>query len=263
MSWRRARRRSVGGLFLLVSCAHGHPLPEALRPASPGELFARVKQAAVPVQGYVTDVRLAYSGKQGGARVLASLAVQRPGRLRYEVRSPFGSTLQVLACNGREVQLLDAQNQRFYYGPSRPDNLDRLFDLVPLHFGADAWVALFFGELAIPDAAELAYDEELGRFVVSWPLSEGHMRAEVDPATARLVSARVLVGERVEAAIDIVERDRQGLPKRLRIAAPGAAITIDATLVDLETDPSTLNDATFALDPPVGFLVERLRGSEP
>lgn len=234
---------------LAAACAGRVPLPEHLRVASAAELRARMEAARSPLGSYSAEARLTYFGKEGRAKGSATLAVQRPASLRYELHGPHGGVIEAFATNGVELQLLDLRNERFVYGPATRANLDRLLSFAPLGLEAESWVALLFGDVLPPAEAELGYDEREGRFVLRWRAADLDHELHVDPASARATRAVVRRGGTSISDVTVEDRDEHGLPTSLRLRAPQAEVDLEVRLRDVTPDPE-LDASVFVLEPP-------------
>jgi hypothetical protein len=236
-----------------ATCAGRIPLPKQYAVANLDELVARMRAAAVSETVYTAEVRLTYFGPKGRVKATASLAVKRPASLRYEVQGPHGGVLAAFATNGRELQLADLGSQRFFHGPATAHNIDELLGIARLGFAPEAWVALLFGEISLPEDAELSYDDREGVFVVRWP----DHRVTVDPESARVVQASVSRGEEQISLIEVRARDPRGLATELRLRVFSEETDVAIRLRDVVYG-ADLDDSVFVLDPPRNFTPEYL-----
>ncbi|MEO1170795.1 MAG: hypothetical protein AAFX94_01925, partial [Myxococcota bacterium] len=121
-------------LVLLAGCAStGAQLPTVVDTES---LQARMLSAQSQLKSYVGEARLTYFGPDGRVKGTATLAVEKPASLRYEIQGPHGGVIEAFATNGVELQLLDFKTNRFIYGPANPSTIDQLLSFAPL--GMDA-----------------------------------------------------------------------------------------------------------------------------
>ncbi len=236
-----------------ASCAGRIPLPKSYEVTGLAQLLERMRAASVPESSYTAEVRLTYFGPRGRVKGTASLAVVRPASLRYEVQGPHGGVLAAFATNGRELQLADLKASRFFYGPATAQNIDDLLGIARLGFGPEAWVALLFGEIALPADAELTYDDREGLFRVRWPDHE----VMVDPASARVVRASVNRDRAPVSEIRVEERDSVGLATELRVRVFAEQTDVVIRLRDIAYG-AELGDEVFHLDPPRNATPEYL-----
>jgi hypothetical protein len=242
-------------LALLEACVHTQSAPPPI--ASAALLNARLAAGRSTVRAYTAEVRLTYFGAKGRVRGTASLAVQRPASLRYEVMGPHGGVLVAFATNGQELQTLDLASSRFVYGPASRDNLDQLFSVAPLHLGAGEWVSLLFGEVGIPDGASVGSDASRGRLIAAWSEGQQTVRVEIDAKRNRVVRAVVQGAGGVLTEIDVRAWDDRGLPAVLQLRVPPTGDDVELKLRDVAYDP-ILEPQVFVLEPPRGAKLEHL-----
>lgn len=134
----RVRPLAAAGLCALVACAGTAriPLPpDDPRPAAFVAAWTRQSAGREALRG---SARLAVDAEaRGGAapvrlRARQTLALERPARLRIEVQGMLGTTLAVLAVDGEEYALYEAETRRFERGPLQPDLLWRVAGLALL-----------------------------------------------------------------------------------------------------------------------------------
>lgn len=226
-------------------------------PASLGALATAMQSARSSVHTYSADARITYFGKEGRAKGGATLVVARPASLRYEVHGPHEGVVQAFATNGTELQLLDFQESRFIYGPSTPDTLDRLMQFAPLHLSAAEWVAMMFGEVSIPQAAEIGSAKS--QWLARWTSDDVTREVLIDPTTARVSHIRALRGASVLSDVSVTDYDKTGIPIVLHIVVPSADVDLELRLRDLIIDPE-LDPAVFTLDAPKALTPERIEG---
>lgn len=253
----RAAPRLVLVMALVPACAGRVPLPKAYEVSGVGELASRMAAARSALTSYTAEVRITYFGREGRVRTTGSIAVARPASLRYEVVGPQGGVVNAFATNGVELQALDVASSHFAYGPATPRNLDRLLPFAPLGLDPPALVRLFFGEVEVPATATLAYDDRVGRFVLTWTEAGSERRVEVDPATSRVTRALVRERGAVVSDVSINERDGRGLPVALHVNVPAARSELEAKLRDVDVNPA-LEPTVFVLDAPAGVATEHL-----
>jgi len=249
----------VRALFVAAAttAACAHLSGAAVVPTTIAELRALIAAARTPVSSYTAEVRLTYFGGKGRMRGTATLAVSRPTSLRYEVMGPHGAAIAAFATNGAELQAADLAASRFVYGPATRENLDELFTIAPMHLGAAEWVSLLFGEVAIPDEAQLAYDDHAGRILASWADGSQKRRVEIDARSHRVARATVAVGAQVLTEVEVRDWDERGLPASLEIRVPATGDDVEMKLRDVAYEP-TLDPALFVLEPPRGAKLEHL-----
>lgn len=240
-------------LLFSGACAKRIPLPKHLEVSGPSELVQRMNAARSPVQKYFAEARLSYLGPQGRVKGTATLAVSRPSSFRYDLVGPHGSVVEAFATNGDTLQLFTPSENRFISTEASVANIDRLMAFAPLRLSPPEWVGLLFGEIQIPESAEVAYDDTTGRFVLSFLEGGRHLRVEVDPTSSQVTRAQILQSEEVVSDVVIEERDPKGIPTHIRMQAPAASVDLRASLRDIEHDPQNLGEDAFVLHPPRGI----------
>jgi hypothetical protein len=223
-----------------------------------GELLQRMQHARSSAASYSAEARLTYLGPEGRIKGTAVLLVQRPERLRCDIMGPHGGVVQAFATTGSEMQVLDLSLSRFLYGPATAANIDAMLPLAPLGLEPRGWVALLFGEVQAPERASLAYDDRIGRFVISWSAGRASThRIEVDPHTSRVVRAVVLDGAELRSEALIERGDETCVPGAMRLRAPAAGVDLSVRLRDVSCD-ARIDPTVFTLDPPDGATTVRL-----
>jgi outer membrane biogenesis lipoprotein LolB len=113
-------------LLVLAGC-RTMPTPVEMQPLPPDDprpqrLVTEWIQGAAQRTALRGSARMAVDaeGERGqtlSLRVRQTLAIERPARLRIEVQSLLGTTLAVLAVDGREYALFETETRRFERGP--------------------------------------------------------------------------------------------------------------------------------------------------
>jgi len=251
--------RAATSLLLVIctGCAW-----QAVRPPASmalANLAAASRQSAPQVNRFTADLDVTSMGPEGRRRGLVTLAVERPSRLAYQLVGPQGGLIEAFATNGVEMQLYHAATGQFLYGPATPASLDRFLGRIPVHFSAQRWVQLFFGEVDFPQTATAHWDASVGRVVLEWGEQALTNRAELEPESLRPMRGQVLSGGHVISDVQIEQRDSTGLPQLLRLEIPDEHLSVVTRLKDITKDPA-LEDSTFVLSPPPGATTEYLDG---
>lgn len=231
---------------LLTACAT-QSVPEQFALSAPGELRQRMLDASLDVSGFVGEARLTYFGEKGRAKGSATLVVQRPDRIRYEIHGPHGGVLEAFATDGRELQVVDFKSNRYVYGPATVANLDQLFGFAPLGLDAAAWTSMLLGDLVPAEGAEV--DEVSGLFRARWEAGGLVRELWVDPATSRAIRALAYRGGEVLSRASVRSRDQRGLPEELLLEVPSVDTQVEIRLRDLRYDPE-LDPSVFRIDRP-------------
>jgi outer membrane lipoprotein-sorting protein len=187
------------GLLLLCvagGCATA-PIRRDYPPPTTEDLVAALQQRAARIRSLRGEARVESRGRS--ATVL--LAAERPGRLRFDVLSPFGSPLASLATDGKSVGYFDRGAGRFVRGPARACTLAWT---VRLPLSPDDAVEVLLGSVPLMPAAssDVSWDERAGLEVLRVRAPDGAVE-EIrlgGPAGAWTVRAAQL-------------RDRAGRPR--------------------------------------------------
>lgn len=156
----RALLRSAGAAlsFLLLACCGKTPPPSRFPTAD--DALGRMKATYACANGVQGTAKIDHFTPKGRVRGEVVLMAVNPDRVRFDVVSPFGATLYILASNGQRFEMLDYQQKQFLYGPASPCNLARLTQVpVPGH----ALVSLLRGEAPVlvhqPPEASIDWDD--------------------------------------------------------------------------------------------------------
>ncbi len=244
-------------LVLVFACLIVACVPNVTPPPSVAVLADAMQRGRSPHKAFSADVSITYFGKEGRAKAGASLAVARPGSMRYELHGPHEGVIQAFATNGFELQLLDFQNNRFVYGPATPDTLDKLMQFAPLHQSAEAWVGMLFGDVAMPAGAELGSRGPL--WGARWTEDDVTREVLVDPETGHVKRLRALRSEVVLSDVEVEDHHASGIPTRLHMRVESAKVDIEVRLRELTIDPE-LDASVFVLDAPSALTPERIDG---
>ncbi len=251
-------RLDLSVMTLVVASILGCAARQEVSIAVPAaELREKMIEASSPLKGYVGEARLTYFGKEGRVKGTATLAVQRPRSMRYEVQGPHGGVLEAFATDGVELQLLDFKTNRYIYGPTRPDTIDQLLPFAPLGMDAAAWVALLCGEIVPP--AEARVERRGDRFIARWEFRGLSRLVEIDAESFRARRAVAYRDDTRVSEIRVESRSDSGIPDRLELEVPEADVDMEIQLRDITIDPK-LDDATFRIPPPAS--AERIYVSE-
>jgi len=157
----------VRRLVLLAVVAGGCSAPRVERPYPPptaDALLGAVRHRAAGVRSVRAEARIDHRGLAGRIGAVILLAARRPGHLRLDALSPFGSPVASLATDGRTVGFFDRDAGSFVRGPARACSLARL---VRLPMDPDEAVEVLLGGVPLLDGdAEVSWDGRDAREVV-------------------------------------------------------------------------------------------------
>lgn len=181
----------------------------------------------------------------------------RPASLSYQLLGPHGGLIEAFATDGTEIQLYDASTRRFAYGRATATNLATLLGGLALRQSASAWVALFFGEVAIPRDADLQIQTGNDAVALSWKEGAERHVVTVDSATHEPQTIEIEQEGTLLSRLRILQRDARRLPTQLVIEMPSAEREVRIELRDIAAD-APLQPGAFRLDPPSGAHLEHL-----
>jgi hypothetical protein len=131
--------------------------------------------------------RVDHFGDEHRVQGRAFVFLELPRRLRFEVVSPFGSTLSALTVDGDDFALADQREGRFLVGPAEPCNIARMIQ-VPLP-PEDA-VRMLIGDVPIiPGTREIQWLDE-GRYRVTVRDGSCEQVLDIDPDPGSLALRR-------------------------------------------------------------------------
>ncbi|MCB9557412.1 MAG: DUF4292 domain-containing protein [Deltaproteobacteria bacterium] len=257
--------RKLLPLLLLLLPLLGAATCQIRRPYAPPTSEAVLKWLE---HRHVTSARVEskMTQREGGNEVKATVRfiVAKGARLRFDAVSPFDSPLSTLVANGTEFTLVDARNNRHYYGPAKACNLARL---LRVQLDADAILRLVSGSTPLIGHRKVAlyWDGNKGQEVLM--LAEGPLRQMIrlQPIgrTKRWDLTRSTIWRANKIVLDIQATDHQlvqgqRVPHRLRISQPQLKRAIDIVYRRIELNPTNLSAEAFVLMEPEGLPSQRL-----
>lgn len=93
---------------------------------TPQKLIAALIHQRSRLTSLRAEARTTHWGSRGKVRGTVRMMAARDGQVRFDVVSPFDTPLATLVCRDGRFALLDARNNRHFYGPASPCNLARL-----------------------------------------------------------------------------------------------------------------------------------------
>jgi hypothetical protein len=254
----KSKHRVIFGLCVLrligygLSCAAPNQNTPTTNMTGPIKFFSLTP---VSINSFVAEVRITYMGKDGRLKGTASLAVKRPDRMRYELMGPHGGVLSALAVKNGQFELFDLKTSRFFVGPASPEILDQLLGIAPLRLQPEAWVALLFGEVLLPDKMRMQAQSTEQGLVVRWHVDNTVRQILLDPATGWVKEATSSEGEQRIYQIEFMERDQRGLPMAVHLKVFQDGSEAELRLRDVN-DAVNLNDEAFTLPRPEKMVIE-------
>lgn len=185
------------------------------------------------------------------------VALSRPTFLHLEPLDFFGRPQAVLVVNGEQFGLYQAQENRFYRGPSSPQNVSRF---LPIALPAPELVQVMLGGVPrIPhERAELRSDEKCACYVLTLFKGDITQVLHVHPSRYRITRSRVHGVNAYDLDLsDFEETGGVWFPKKVTLTAAAARIEVQLRYSDV-----TLNEAPdltmFDPAPPEGAEIVEL-----
>jgi outer membrane lipoprotein-sorting protein len=256
------RGATLALLATLTGCPHA--LPPVARPYPPPaaeELLASLRARAERIHSIDATARAEEAApRQPRVKVKVQLYAERPDRLRLEVDAPIGGGAATLVTNGRDFQLFDARQGRFFTGEAAACNVARL---IQVELPPRAIVDALLGSLPLQGvAAEPGWDpHDGGREIFTLRDDDGATRIWLD---GRDKSWDPVRAERRDAGGRLLWRlsheqfaDHGGvrLPAQTIVEDPLHRTTVKLRYREQNVNPD-LPARGFTLDPPSGLPTE-------
>ncbi len=256
------------GLVVLMLLVAGCPMPPVERPyATPtlAALMAHLHDRAKALRSLRAEARVDYMAENGDRlKVTMELLVAVGGRLRLSIEAPIGGgTLASLATDGKQFQLHDARNNRFYAGPASACAVGRLLriELPP----ADVAAVLTGGVPLDGEPSSVSWDpKDGGREVLELRTADGGKERirldarghhwDVVDATRTDASGKVLWRVAHE---DFSDKGGVRLPTRSTVEEPPLKADARIRYRDIELNV-TLKEGVFTLATPTGLTTRPL-----
>lgn len=251
---------AASAALLGSGCPHRAPPPRALPGLSAEQALATLRRQAEAYQRAVGRLQLSYLASDGLFKGEADLALERPRRLRVELRSFFGQPLLALAVDDDRFVFVDNGARRAVRGPTADV---RLQGLLPVPVPAEVAVALLLGTIpplppggtryapAPPDAAAaLEHQAGLDRWVIE-VLEPGLLTRAVafHPGAGSGYAARLA---------DHASITGLAFPRAGELAPAAARGAVRWRWHEIALNGQALDPETWTLAVPPGFILEEL-----
>lgn len=248
------------GLFLmllLASCAKRIDFGPHGEITDARTLLGLTDQEERRVLSLQGDAKLTVRSPQANGTISLYVAAQRPASLHLETLDFFGKPLAVLVSDGVHFGLYQAQENRYYEGPSSPENVSRF---LPVVIPPDELVKLLLGGVPeIDDAAPaMELDRDEGVYRVHLQRGEVGQTLELDPSTLRVRKSDVRGTRAYDVQLDDYGNYGQiNFPRKIDLKAPAAKseLVLRYTQVNLNTP---VDPALFTPSPPKNVPVVRV-----
>lgn len=256
------RRALVLPLLIAAACARRAPPPDLS--ADPAVLLAEVARTQARVDRVRGEARARSESPRGDGTVKLLVVAERPDRLRLDALDFFGNPAAVLVADGGRFALLDLREGTYYRGAASPENLARL---LPLAIPAEELVTLLCG--AAPIAAGRPTAVAPGDGVLRLTVEAEDRVQRLDVGAGAAVHASTITARPglppPPATYDLTfdrfrERAGRSFPGVVRLAAPGAGVTLELSWKEIEVN-AVLPEGSFNLPPPPGARIIDLDGA--
>lgn len=227
----RARRVALFVLALMAlsllrasSCVRverPYPAPSA------DDVLRALSAVGQKVRTLRAEARMTHLAPRSEVKATVRMMAARGGGLRFDLVSPFDTPVATLVCRAGRFALVDARENRHYYGPASPCNLARL---LRLRLPPDEVLTLLTGGTPIIPHTKraVAWDDRDGVEVLTlegdrlsqsirlrgnhgrWQLVSSEIRDGSEAVLLRVVASR----PKARAGIEVPQRIRIDQPKR-------------------------------------------------
>ena len=252
--------------LLMLACGARQTPPPSDALDDPVAVFEATLDRFEAMSSLRMRATLEYFGEDGRVRVDQVVLARRPGDVRMETISPFGTTLSVFTMNTDALVLYDLQASDYVTGTPSTTNIARL---IPFPLSAADLVRVLFGapplDAVDPDPHQytMAWDARRGGYRLHMPLADDAGSLEVWIAHG----SWTMTAARMTRDGDVVFDLRSGRP----MTVTGTEITTEMPRriefeMPMESIDVTLDTESVVLDPPLVdalFTVPVPRGVTP
>lgn len=199
------------------------------RITDPDEVLAALQARHSSLHSVTGEAKASIDTPEGGGALDQFVIAERPGNVRLESLSFFGSPVAVLTTDGVQFQLHEVDANRFHVGDATARNISRL---LPVAVSPEDLVSLLLGVPPLPDdarARSLSVNEQRRAYVLTLAFDGALHEYGFDPLTLRPMWARLSAGPNRSAYL--VEfgdyRGDHDLPRRVRLVGPGGKRRIE------------------------------------
>lgn len=239
------------------------PPPDAL--TEPDALIGAINSATEDITTVrMKDMRLDYYGDQGRVSVKQLILLGEPDRARIQTYIPgLDGVAGVLACACGQFAYHDRDQDVYYYGPATAENVARV---LPVGLTCRDLGSILLGGLPTErleteaGAPDMAWDSDLGRYTLAWPLQRGSyaggkLTAKIRHGDWRVT--RIMVHDAGGAleytytarAFDTIEGHALPTSRRFLVGDESADISLTGDTIQLNPE---LPDTLFQLEAPQG-----------
>ncbi len=248
-------------LLVLGGCPKTQPSIPKLQGLSPEDLFARIQREGEKTLRVVGFIELNYLAFDGFFHGQADLAVERPDRIRVELRSFFGQPTGALAANGDHFVFVDNSKTKALRGPTDSPELSQL---LPLGLPLTASVAAMLGGLPPLADGQIDYTQPLehGAFALQHSSDSAVWHIEVKSQDAPLGRVQKL-GSDGKALLDIRYKEHKRVagtvfPTSGTVQLKGQKGSIEWRWISYAINGETLPQAAWSLNIPPGYNLREI-----
>lgn len=239
----------------VVSCAPAtKPVP--LLPDLEQKLLSQLRNSGEEfstLEG-IAKVEVADAERKVSTRQI--LLAKKPGMLRTEILSPFGTPLMLIATDGHEMTAYLPGDSLFYRGEATDANIQRLLR-IPLRL--DDLVDIVLYELPLFEYSSVdAGLENSSHYLLTLEENGAYHQEFRFDRDLRLVNARYTAKDEMLLEVNYEFRSLQSTyPQKIRAEMPQHESRLTVTFSDVETNVDIRADR-FLLSPPAGVEVSPL-----
>lgn len=240
---------------LLASCAPP-PKPVPMLPDLEQKLLGQLRDSGRTFSSLEGLAKVEVVAPERKVSTNQILFAEKPGRLRTEILSPFGTPLMLIATDGQELTAYLPGDGLFYRGEATDANIQRLLR-IPLRLDDLVDIVLYAPPLF--DYSSVKAGVESDRHYLLTLDEEGAYRQEFRfDRELNLVGARYRMGNEKLLEVNYEFRSlRSVYPQKIKAEMPQHESSLAVTFSDVETNVDIRSDR-FLLSPPAGVQVRPL-----
>lgn len=240
-------------LLLCVAACAPTTRPISAPPDLEGTLLERLHDRQDKFSSLEGFARVRVENPERNVSATQVLLAEKPGKLRSEILSPFGTPMMLIATDGEVLTAYVPSEGQFYRGEASDANIRRLLR-VPMRL--EDLVDILLYDLPVDDYDDARAGVEDGsRFLLTLEGKDGARQEVLFDRDLQLVGARYLVERDVLLEVDygFFSRDT-GFPEEITVRMPQYETTMSVDFSKVESNVA-IPVERFLLSPPPGVEV--------